>query len=1037
MRFVFGALATALLSGVGATPCGAKEIPEADLRFFENRIRPILVEHCYECHSEEAGKRKGGLWLDRRAGWEDGGDSGPSAIVHDVEGSLLIKTVRYTDPDLEMPPEGKLSPQDISDLETWVAKGLPDPRDKMMDESGEGFDLEKRKQYWSYQPRKKAFGDRDSIDDFINFRLASEGFEPLPAASPEALLRRAKIDLTGLIPKPEEIESYTANPDHESYEHFVDAWLGTHAFGERWGRHWLDIVRYADSSGGGRALAFPNAWRLRDYVIDSFADDRPLDELIRAHVAGDLLPFEDPSERVENLIAYEHFVDAWLGTHAFGERWGRHWLDIVRYADSSGGGRALAFPNAWRLRDYVIDSFADDRPLDELIRAHVAGDLLPFEDPSERVENLIATGFLVMGPINYENQNKDELEFDIIDEQIDTLGRAFMGQTLGCARCHDHKFDPIPTSDYYAMAGIFKSTDFVTHANVSKWHTEPVPPSSDAKEVLDAHAEGEKSFQTVISELKQELALLGRGAGSRVASVPILSLPGIVVDGSDAILEGEWQESTSTPRYVGGYYLHDLHEGTIPKSVRFEFELPHSGRFEIRIAYSAAPNRNTAVPVTIEGGGIAKTVTVNQRIRPEHDRLFHTLGKWEFTKAGRISVTVRNTPNGDGHVMADAIQCLSEAGNELPSSELSEVEKTRVTQLEADLKVAEASLQKLLKSAPRIPKAMSVVDLKAEEISDTEIRIRGVEANRGPVAPRGFLQAAVWNEMDRESFEISDAQSGRLELARWITAPQNPLTARVMVNRIWLHLMGEGLVRTADNFGITGEKPTHPELLDFLAGRLIDSGWSTKALVKEIMMSDAYARCSRAGELMQAKADPENKLYWRAHLRPLDVEALRDAILTLSGELDLNGGGPSLPKKFKSEFGHQFVTLKRTVYVPAFRNSGYEMFSVFDFANPNFTVGKRADSTIPTQALFLTNSSFVHEQAEKAAARFVNGETLDIEDTIRAVFLHTLARTPTAEELELTVDFMERDPNWETNPSAAWTALQRSLFGSIDFRYLR
>ncbi|MDA7921075.1 DUF1553 domain-containing protein [Verrucomicrobiales bacterium] len=950
MRFVFGAIATALLSGVGATPCGAKEIPEADLRFFENRIRPILVEHCYECHSEEAGKRKGGLWLDRRAGWEDGGDSGPSAIVHDVEGSLLIKTVRYTDPDLEMPPEGKLSPQDISDLETWVAKGLPDPRDKMMDESGEGFDLEKRKQYWSYQPRKKAFGDRDSIDDFINFRLASEGFEPLPAASPEALLRRAKIDLTGLIPKPEEIESYTANPDHESYEHFVDAWLGTHAFGERWGRHWLDIVRYADSSGGGRALAFPNAWRLRDYVIDSFADDRPLDELIRAHVAGDLLPFEDPSERVENLIA---------------------------------------------------------------------------------------TGFLVMGPINYENQNKDELEFDIIDEQIDTLGRAFMGQTLGCARCHDHKFDPIPTSDYYAMAGIFKSTDFVTHANVSKWHTEPVPPSSDAKEVLDAHAEGEKSFQTVISELKQELALLGRGAGSRVASVPILSLPGIVVDGSDAILEGEWQESTSTPRYVGGYYLHDLHEGTIPKSVRFEFELPHSGRFEIRIAYSAAPNRNTAVPVTIEGGGIAKTVTVNQRIRPEHDRLFHTLGKWEFTKAGRISVTVRNTPNGDGHVMADAIQCLSEAGNELPSSELSEVEKTRVTQLEADLKVAEASLQKLLKSAPRIPKAMSVVDLKAEEISDTEIRIRGVEANRGPVAPRGFLQAAVWNEMDRESFEISDAQSGRLELARWITAPQNPLTARVMVNRIWLHLMGEGLVRTADNFGITGEKPTHPELLDFLAGRLIDSGWSTKALVKEIMMSDAYARCSRAGELMQAKADPENKLYWRAHLRPLDVEALRDAILTLSGELDLNGGGPSLPKKFKSEFGHQFVTLKRTVYVPAFRNSGYEMFSVFDFANPNFTVGKRADSTIPTQALFLTNSSFVHEQAEKAAARFVNGETLDIEDTIRAVFLHTLARTPTAEELELTVDFMERDPNWETNPSAAWTALQRSLFGSIDFRYLR
>ncbi|MDF1740816.1 MAG: DUF1553 domain-containing protein, partial [Verrucomicrobiales bacterium] len=936
MRSVSGSLTITLLAAVSVGVCQAADISDADLRFFENRIRPILVEHCYECHSEEAGKSKGGLWLDRRAGWLTGGDSGPAAKPHDVEGSLLIETVRYADPDLEMPPDGKLSPSDILALEEWVKKGLPDPRGEVLESGDGGFDLEERKQYWSYQARKTEFGERRSIDDFINAGLSSQGLEALPATTPESLLRRAKIDLTGLIPTPGEIESFAGNPDRGNYEAFVDGWLETHAFGERWGRHWLDIVRYADSSGGGRAAPFPNAWRLRDYVIDSFADDRPLDDLIKAHIAGDLLPSANTEERVENLIA---------------------------------------------------------------------------------------TGFLVMGPINYENQNKDELEFEIIDEQIDTLGRAFMGQTIGCARCHDHKFDPIPTSDYYAMAGIFKSTDFVTHANVSKWHTEPIPPTEEAKKAIEEHAKSKGLLQGRIAEIKSELASLGHGAGSRVASVAVSSLRGIVVDNTDAIVEGEWKPSTSEPRWVGDGYLHDLNERSVRKSARFDFEIPGPGLFEIRMSYSSSTNRSTAVPVTVEGGGISETVIVNQRLKPEHDRLFHTLGKWTFTKGGKVSVTVRNSPGGDGHVMADAVQCLS-GENSTPLAGDGLVAKSRVRQLEADLNQAEASLKALIKSAPRIPTAMSVVDRAAEERGDTEIRIRGVEANRGPIVPRGFLQAAKWDGMDEEAYAISQEQSGRLELANWVTARENPLTARVLANRIWLHLMGEGLVRTPDNFGITGQKPTHPDLLDFLAGRLIDSGWSTKALVREIMMSDVYARCSRAGEGAQAKADPENKLYWRAHLRPLNAEALRDAMLTLSGELDLKGGGPSLPKNFRSEFGHQFVTLKRSVYVPAFRNSGYEMFSVFDFANPNFTVGKRADSTIPTQALFLTNSPFVHERAGKAAARLAPTEAVDLDDGIRRVFLNTLARNPTGEELALTRQFIEEHPEWEADPVAAWAALQ-------------
>ncbi|MEC5125138.1 DUF1553 domain-containing protein [Verrucomicrobiales bacterium BCK34] len=950
MRSVSGFLTITLLAAGSVGVCRAADISEADLRFFENRIRPILVEHCYECHSEEAGKSKGGLWLDRRAGWLTGGDSGPAAKPHDLEGSLLIETVRYADPDLEMPPDGKLSQADILALEEWVTRGLPDPRGEVLKDGDGGFDLEERKQYWSYQARKTEFGERKSIDDFINSGLSSQGLEPLPATSPESLLRRAKIDLTGLIPTPGEIESFAGNPDRSNYEAFLDGWLETHAFGERWGRHWLDIIRYADSSGGGRAAPFPNAWRLRDYVIDSFADDRPLDELIKAHIAGDLLPSANSEEGIENLIA---------------------------------------------------------------------------------------TGFLVMGPINYENQNKDELEFEIIDEQIDTLGRAFMGQTIGCARCHDHKFDPIPTSDYYALAGIFKSTDFVTHANVSKWHTEPIPPTAEAKKAIEEHAEATGVLKLSIAEIKKELADLGRGAGSRIPSVAVSSLPGIIVDSAEAILEGEWEESISSPRWVGDYYLHDRYERAIPKSARFDFNIPGPGEYEIRMAYSASTNRSTAVPVTVEGGGVSESVIVNQRLNPEHDRLFHTLGKWVFTEGGKVSVTVRNSPEGDGHVMADAIQFLPAVEEvKLPDEENS-ITDSRIEQLESDLKLTEASLKELTKAAPHIPRAMSVVDQPEEKRGDTEIRIRGVEANRGPIAPRGFLQAAEWDGMNNGSYAIPKGQSGRLELANWITAPENPLTARVLANRIWLHLMGEGLVRTPDNFGITGQKPTHPDLLDFLAGRLINSGWSTKALVREIMMSDAYARCSRAGKGAQTKADPENKLYWRAHLRPLNAEALRDAMLTLSGELDLNGGGPSLPKNFRSEFGYQFVTLKRSVYVPAFRNSGYEMFSVFDFANPNFTVGKRADSTIPTQALFLTNSPFVHERAGKAADRLALSTALDTDGGIRKAFLNTLARNPTGEELALAREFVEEHPEWEANPVAAWTALQRSLFGSIDFRYLR
>lgn len=914
--------------------------------FFESKIRPALIKHCYECHSEAEREKKGGLWLDRKAGWEVGGDSGPAAIPGDVDGSLLIQTIRYEDPELEMPPKTKLPHAVVADFERWVALGLPDPRVEGIETEAGGMTVAEGRSFWSFSPRKTDFGGRESIDDFIDARLKEKGLEAADQAVPAHRLRRARVDLTGLVPTLEELLHFENDPSAENWENFLDRWLESDAFGERWGRHWLDIVRYSDSSGGGRAIPFPDAWRFRDYVIDSFRQDRPLDELIVAHVAGDLLPYETQRERSENLTA---------------------------------------------------------------------------------------TGFLVMGPINYENQNKEQLNFEIIDEQVDTIGRAFMGQTIACARCHDHKFDPIPTKDYYALAGIFLSTNSVTHSNVSKWHQEPVPPTMEAKQAIEDYQVQKAAADKEVAELKKELANLGHGTGKKSKQVASKVLPGIVIDDVDAVKVGEWNESTHSPRFVDAGYIHDLNEGLGEKSVRFEYVFEKSGRYELRASYAASDNRSAKVGVAVQVGATRETHTINQKLKPEYDELFQSIGVYEIEEGDESVVEFAN--QGNGVAIVDAVQWLPldlAKGEDKNEAKDDGGEKDpRIEALENTLAKAETKAKQLAKKAPAIPQAMCVVDKKAEAIGDTEIRIRGVEASKGEIAPRGFLEVASLGEV-----AISEESSGRLELAEWLTDENHPLTARVLANRIWLKLMGEGLVTSPDNFGTTGTPPTHPDLLDYLAGRLIESGWSTKALVREIMMSEVYSRSSAPTSESMAMKDPENHLYSHGHLRSLDAETMRDAMLTLSGSLDKEAGGPSLPKGFKSEFGYEFTTMKRSVYVPVFRNVGYEMFNVFDFANPNFTVGKRAESTIPTQMLFMTNSEFVHARAEGAASQLLQLPATSPRERITAAFRQTLGRGPSEKELAIAMDFVKASKSGPDGHDA-WAGLQRTLFGSVDFRTLR
>lgn len=715
-------------------------------------------------------------------------------------------------------------------------------------------------------------------------------------------------------------------------------------------------------------------------------------------------------------------VEDLLARPQYGEKWARHWLDLVRYADSSGGGRAMPLPDAWRFRDYVIDSFREDKPLDELITAHIAGDHLPWDDLGERSKNLTATGFLVLGPHNYENQNKEELDLEIVDEQLDTISRAFLGLSFGCARCHDHKFDPVPTHDYYAMAGIFLSTQFVTHANVSKWHTEPIPPTEKARTALAAYEKATTQNNAEVERLKKELAELGVGTGGRKGSVSPSSLKGIVIDDTSAVLEGEWQTSTSNPRWVGAHYIHDRNEQGGEKSARFETRIDTAGTYELRISWSSGDNRSTRVPVEVVTKAKSETHSVNQRVLPSIDDLMERLGRYELEKGETVSVTIRNKAGERGVVIADSVQWVRK-DSAAPKVDDPELEK-KIETLRKQLTKAEAEQKRLRKEAPDAPRAMSVVDASEDKIGPTAIRIRGVEANHGEIAPRGVLEVASFRPVD-----IPENASGRLEYAQWIADDRNPLTARVLANRIWLKLMGAGLVRSVDNFGVTGEAPTHPELLDFLANRLVAKGWSTKALVREIMMSDVYSRATRAEQGSMAEADPENKLYWRAHLRPLSAEALRDSMLSLSGDLDEAGGGPSLPPGFKSEFGYEFTTKRRSVYVPVFRNSGHELLSVFDFANPNFAVGKRSRSTLPTQALYLTNNPVVHKRATKAAEKIVEKAETD-KERLNLMFRKTLGRAPSASETALADTFLEGSGH-------DWPALQRALFASVDFRFLR
>jgi cytochrome c553 len=775
----------------------AAEPGPADVDRFEMKVRPLLAARCWQCHGSE--KTKGGLRLDTADGVEAGGDSGPAVMAGKPGESRLIEAIGYAS-ELKMPPKGKLSAQEIAELTNWVSAGAiwPDspktrPAPAKQPVRGGSLFTAEQKAFWAFQspretvpPTIKSVGWPTSpLDSFILSELEKNGLTPAPATDKRTLIRRATVDLIGLPPTPEEVEAFLADRTPKAFAKVVDRLLASPRYGERWGRHWLDLARYADSNGMDENVAYAHAFRYRDYVIRAYNADKPYDRFVSEQIAGD--------------------------------------------------------------------------------------QIVPASDDKQCDDNVTATGFLVIGPKMLAEDDPVKMEMDIIDEQVDTVGRVFMGLTIGCARCHDHKFDPIPTADYYALAGIFKSTKSMrNHKVVAMWNERALA-TDEERARLEAH-------RKEVARREAEIKSLATKAGAR------------------------------SPE--------DLH-----------------------------------------------------RLRD--------------------------------------------------------------------------SLAEFRKQAPPVAEVMSVQD---QAIVNLRIHVRGNPMALGEEVPRRFPQILAGENQS----PLESSRSGRLELANWLIKPDHPLTARVMVNRLWLWHFGEGLVSSPDNFGRLGDQPVNIALLDWLARRFVASGWSIKAMHRLIMVSSTYQMSTRF-DRVASQIDPENRLHWRTSRRRLEAEAIRDAILAVSGELD-----PGMTGTLMTDQNHAYVNSttknggtvyhvnRRSVYLPVIRSGLYDVFQAFDFADPSNSNGKRIPTTVAPQALFMLNDQVVLKCSTAMARRLLDRTDLGEADRARHAYALAYGRPPTQKEVARAIEYVRRftmvlESQGVTpaeRPLQAWQGLCQAIIAASEFVYL-
>lgn len=897
-----------ILSGILiAASVSAADLTPEQLDFFEKKVQPVLKDQCYKCHSNEAGKAKGGLLLDSRKASQKGGDTGPAVVPGDLSKSLLITAITYKDKDLQMPPKGeKLSNQQIADLTEWVKMGAPDPREEAKGKLSGLTD--KSKQHWAYQPVKKpaipAIKNRawcvTPVDAFILEKIEAKGMAPSPSTDKETLLRRASYDLTGLPPTPKEIEEFTSDNSPYAFVKVVDRLLASPHYGERWARFWLDSARYSDTTG-----------------------DR----------AGN------------NLIKEDY-----------------------------------RFPYAWTYRDYVVRAFNEDKPYDRFIMEQLAADKLT--DLKDQ-RDLAALGFLTVGKRGG-NAN------DIIDDRIDTVSKGFLAMTVSCARCHDHMFDPIPTKDYYALHGVFSSIEEPkekpTISQASKALAADFGQKMEALEQANRDNYYKSATENNFSFRRQAVAYVKVSYYSRRGA-----------PAEDLVKGGDIRTSEKLTREV---------QESLPRAVRNESVFAPLRRFEE--GNWSALNVEKLNPIVAAAFKYKTPANIDQ-LAEIYGQIFRDVQvkAMEYEKALSAAKTPDAKIEGFDPAMVELIQ-MPLAMN--PAYALTtESLRKEVQGWPQQLRNRGWSFNKMneltLTNGGADAKAMVVQDLAKPK--DSPVFIRGQAGVPGDIVPRRFLE--ILSGGKPQPFKIG---SGRLELAQAIASKNNPLTARVIVNRVWLHHFGEGFVRTPDDLGNQSEAPSHPELLEYLSSYLMEQGWSLKKLHRLIMLSKVYQESSFTVPA-HAVIDPFNRLLWRANVRRLDFESMRDSLLVMAGKLDGTVGGQPV------NLTEEPYSTRRSIYGYIDRGNLPELMQHFDFSNPEAPNSKRTSTIVPQQALFLMNSPMSIDVARSVLARPEVAGTSTNLNRIVNIYKVVLGRTPKPTEIATAYDFIGKELREEGRVAAS------------------
>ena len=945
--------------------------------FFEKRVRPLLVERCYECHSGT--KTKGGLALDTRDGWQKGGDDGPVIVPGKPESSSLIDAINYR--TNEMPPKdkgGKLADADIEILTTWVRMGAPDPREAVKKLGG--MSAHEAAVWWSFQPLPAVTQAATSvqIDRFLDERLTELGLTANPMSDNRTLIRRATYDLTGLPPTNEQVEAFLADTNPDAFRNLVERLLASPDYGVKWGRHWLDVVRYADTAGENT--------------------DRPL-------------------------------------------------------------------PHAWRYRNWVIDAFNRDMPFDEFVRLQLAGDILREKSSREELnEGLIATGYLAIARRFGHDIDKDiHLTYEDV---IDNVGKNFLGMTAGCARCHDHKYDPMTTSDYYALYGIFESSRFSFPGCEPKGQPRDMVPLMSAADIEKltapwrervARAEAEKkqrSESIVPTERLKEMAAksVQRLAAANVgegADVPMLDPSGKALDAISA-KKGEVFQLTVFPN--------DNH-GADSTLVDWTISEVNGGGHEWKLADVATnlteanpkPSHDNAAWCFLEAtNGPAFLLRKREEINGHH-----ALKSWSINDEPSVfvnssdqaisvwtilparSVFVHPGPQRpvaiawvcpfDGTFrMSGRVVDAHPAGLDGVSFQVDHIANSEFGVALAETGRLQSTPVSDPGPEPKYPVAYSVIEAS---VKNTRIHQRGDNLILGSEVPRRWLSVFGGELVP------SEAGSGRKQLGDWIAS--NPLAARVMVNRIWQGHFGNGLVRTPNDFGSRGERPTHPELLDWLASQFVASGYKVKAMHRLIMNTAAYQRSSaRPAGLLEA--DYDNRLLGRFERRRLSAEEIRDSLLFAAGKLDFTPGEahPFPPESTwtfsqHNPFNAVYETNRRSVYLMTQRQRRHPFLALFDGADTNSSTPIRQTTTMPTQALYFMNDPFFHAQAAEvgdALARLADDHA-----RVKFAFHRLFQREPTVAERHQAEKFVATYPG---EPAEKWSAYARVLMAGNEFLHV-